>query len=106
MAKEETKAPEQPKKLTYDQLTVYAGQLENRLKAAAGQIQEVTNRLQEAEQALQFYQMQDYYQRAQLLCMIAANEKIGSAFREQCESELYSLVFPPQEEKKDTEEAK
>lgn len=99
MAKEETKAPEQPKKLSYDQIAAYAGQLEARLKSTIGQ-------LQEAQQALQMYQMQDYYQRAQLLCMIIANERINGSFRDQCESELFTLVYPPQEEEKGVKEDK
>ena len=91
MAKEEMKAPEQPKKLDYNQLVAYAQQLEERLKFSG-------KKLKEMEDQLLFYQMQDYYQRAQLLCMVCANDKLGQDFRDQCEAELHSLVFPPQKE--------
>jgi hypothetical protein len=42
--------------------------------------------------------MQDYYQRAQMLCVILANDKIAEDFRKKCEQELFELVYPPQKE--------
>ena len=42
--------------------------------------------------------MQDYYQRAQLLCVVLANDKINEEFRAKCEAELIELVYPPKQE--------
>ena len=91
MAKEETKAPEQPKKLTQEQLGAYVNHLENELKKAYAS-------LKEAQKEITMYQMQDYYQRAQLLCVVLANDKINEEFRAKCEAELIELVYPPKQE--------
>lgn len=91
MAKEENKAGEQPKPLTREQLAAYVNNLEIRLKDAY-------QNLREAEKQINLYQMQDYYQRAQLLCVVLANDKLNEEFRKKCEEELQNLVYPPKKE--------
>lgn len=96
MAKEEEvkieeKAKEGQEKLNFQKLSIYASQLEGRLNNAAKHIEEL-------EKQLTLYQMQDYYQRAQMLCVILANDKIAEDFRKKCEQELFELVYPPQKE--------
>lgn len=96
MAKEEEvkieeKAKEGQEKLNFQKLSFYASQLEGRLNNA-------TKHIEELEKQLTLYQMQDYYQRAQMLCVILANDKIAEDFRKKCEQELFELVYPPQKE--------
>lgn len=94
MAKEENKSTGTGEPMDIKKLAAYANQLETRLKSAYSE-------LNEARQQISMYQMQDYYQRAQLLCMVISNEKIGDDLRKRCESELGSLIFPPEPEKGD-----
>ena len=89
--KTEPKAESNEDKLTMQKLSVYAAQLEGRLNKALEHIKNL-------EKEVALYQMQDYYQRAQMLCVILANEKIDKEFRDKCEAELKELVYPPQRE--------
>lgn len=95
MAKEELKAPEvenvHPESLDAKQLAAYAGQLEERLKI-------VLKSLHEAKKELEMYQMQDYYQRAQLLMAVLDHKNVSPEFQKKCHDELISLVFPPVKE--------
>lgn len=94
MAKEETIQNEERKPLDAKQLAAYVSQLETRLKSAYSD-------LREAKKELSFYQMQDYYQRAQLLCVLVSNTSLNEEFRKKCEEELMNLVYPPQPEGKE-----
>ena len=93
MAKEEAKANEQPKPLTREQLAAYINNLELRLK-------EAYENLRETRKELELYQMQDYYQRAQLLCVVIANDKLDPEFLAKCKEELMKMIYPPKEEPK------
>lgn len=102
MAKEERKAlkelagtPQpQEEKLDQKKIGIYIGQLEERLKRTSAA-------LRDAQKEIELYQMQDYYQRAQLLCVILANDKLNEDFRKKCEDELQKLVYPPKPESKE-----
>ena len=85
--------PQDGKPLTKEQVSVYINQLEDRLRRASAMLKEM-------KKELELYQMQDYYQRAQLLCVIISNNNIGEQFRSMCEEELKLLVYPPKEEPK------
>lgn len=90
--------PQEGQKLTRQEVAAYIGQLEDRLKKTL----EV---LKDTRKELEFYQMQDYYQRAQLLCVVIANDKLSQEFRDKCAEELENLVYPPREEKEGTQNA-
>lgn len=81
------------KPLTKEQTIAYIQLLEDRLKMAS-------KTLKEMRKELELYQMQDYYQRAQLLCMVISNKEIDEQFRTMCQNELKMLVYPPKEETK------
>lgn len=97
MAQEENTQPVKGEKLTYEKLAAYANQLQGRLEYASRQLESLT-------QELNFYRTQDYYQRAQLLCMILSNDRLDAGFRYKCEEELQDLVFPKEEEKEPAEQ--
>lgn len=60
MAKEENKTPEEQKKLTYEQLSVWADKLEQEYK-------KLTAHTKNIEKELEQFRMNDYYNRAGLL---------------------------------------
>lgn len=93
--KELAGAPQpQTEKLDQKKIGLYIGQLEERLKRTSAA-------LHDAQKEITFYQMQDYYQRAQLLCVVLANDKLNEEFRKKCEEELQNLVYPPKPENKE-----
>lgn len=96
MAKEETKPTlelkdVEPEVLDAKKLAAYADQLENRLKIAL-------QNLREAKKELEMYQMQDYYQRAQLLLTVLSSQYVSEEFQKKCHDELMNMVFPPVKE--------
>lgn len=91
---EEVKIEEKGEKLDINKVAIYAAQLEGRLKDAAERIKVMSAKMHELEDQLAFYQMQDYYQRAQLLCVIVSNDAFDPELRAKCAEELAQHVYP------------
>lgn len=102
MAKEELKQPgipevnpnEEARPLDAKQLAAYNGYLETTIKQLNAKLKELTKEVE-------FYQMQDYYQRAQFLLAVVSNDSITDELRRRCHRELEALLFPSEQENPD-----